>query len=215
MKLSSFKSSCHVITVNSHHPDLIPEQFVCVLTETQTLIFISEKKWKVKSFHVLCACSCWFSRWSWITNILADHSVLRHNLPVCFRELIRCLKWYMDRSAEVVRQDHIQEAMRVRTSEAQTSSMMWSERKNTLLPGVYLIYLNTRAVIAIYIKQLQARKLTNFCSSVFYVCSLFTNIELLVFLWFLDVCCAAETFTQHRSDSVFVTFNFQKHNDRF
>lgn len=32
----------------------------------------------------------------------------------CFRELIRCLKWYMDRSAEVVRQDHIQEAMRVR-----------------------------------------------------------------------------------------------------
>uniref|UniRef100_A0A3B3Z9L3 Uncharacterized protein n=1 Tax=Periophthalmus magnuspinnatus TaxID=409849 RepID=A0A3B3Z9L3_9GOBI len=26
--------------------------------------------------------------------------------------LIRCLKWYMDRSAEVVRQDHIQEAMR-------------------------------------------------------------------------------------------------------
>uniref|UniRef100_A0AAY4C035 Dedicator of cytokinesis 3 n=1 Tax=Denticeps clupeoides TaxID=299321 RepID=A0AAY4C035_9TELE len=28
------------------------------------------------------------------------------------RELIRCLKWYMDRSAEVVRQDHIQEAMR-------------------------------------------------------------------------------------------------------
>ena len=33
---------------------------------------------------------------------------------VVFRELIRCLKWYMDRSAEVVRQDHIQEAMRVR-----------------------------------------------------------------------------------------------------
>lgn len=31
---------------------------------------------------------------------------------VC-RELIRCLKWYMDRSAEVVRQDHIQDAMRV------------------------------------------------------------------------------------------------------
>lgn len=111
--------------------------------------------------------------------------MLRHNLPVCFRELIRCLKWYMDRSAEVVRQDHIQEAMRVRTSEAQTSSMMSSERENTLLPGVYLIYLNTRAVIAIYIKQLQARKLTNFCSSVFYVCSLFTNIELVVFLWFL------------------------------
>lgn len=34
--------------------------------------------------------------------------------PVLFpRELIRCLKWYMDRSAELVRQDHIQEAMRV------------------------------------------------------------------------------------------------------
>lgn len=32
---------------------------------------------------------------------------------VIFRELIRCLKWYMDRSAELVRQDHIQEAMRV------------------------------------------------------------------------------------------------------
>lgn len=34
------------------------------------------------------------------------------SLPVP-RELIRCLKWYMDRSAELVRQDHIQEAMRV------------------------------------------------------------------------------------------------------
>uniref|UniRef100_A0A671KHM7 Dedicator of cytokinesis protein 3-like n=1 Tax=Sinocyclocheilus anshuiensis TaxID=1608454 RepID=A0A671KHM7_9TELE len=31
---------------------------------------------------------------------------------VAYKELIRCLKWYMDRSAEVVRQDHIQEAMR-------------------------------------------------------------------------------------------------------
>ncbi|XP_078803962.1 dedicator of cytokinesis protein 3 isoform X5 [Oryzias latipes] len=31
---------------------------------------------------------------------------------LAYRELIRCLKWYMDRSAEVVRQDHIQEAMR-------------------------------------------------------------------------------------------------------
>ena len=39
-------------------------------------------------------------------------TLLKH--CVC-RELIRCLKWYMDRSAEVVRQDHIQEAMRVRT----------------------------------------------------------------------------------------------------
>lgn len=34
-------------------------------------------------------------------------------LCVPSRELIRCLKWYMDRSAEVVKQDHIQEAMRV------------------------------------------------------------------------------------------------------
>lgn len=33
--------------------------------------------------------------------------------PIFCRELVRCLKWYMDRSAEVVRQDHIQEAMRV------------------------------------------------------------------------------------------------------
>ncbi|CDQ95429.1 unnamed protein product [Oncorhynchus mykiss] len=33
-------------------------------------------------------------------------------LCVPSRELIRCLKWYMDRSAEVVKQDHIQEAMR-------------------------------------------------------------------------------------------------------
>uniref|UniRef100_A0A8C9TY43 Dedicator of cytokinesis 3 n=1 Tax=Scleropages formosus TaxID=113540 RepID=A0A8C9TY43_SCLFO len=32
---------------------------------------------------------------------------------LAYKELIRCLKWYMDRSAEVVRQDHIQEAMRV------------------------------------------------------------------------------------------------------
>lgn len=34
--------------------------------------------------------------------------------PNFCRELVRCLKWYMDRSAEVVRQDHIQEAMRVK-----------------------------------------------------------------------------------------------------
>uniref|UniRef100_A0A5F8GLF9 Dedicator of cytokinesis 3 n=1 Tax=Monodelphis domestica TaxID=13616 RepID=A0A5F8GLF9_MONDO len=32
---------------------------------------------------------------------------------LAYKELIRCLKWYMDRSAELVRQDHIQEAMRV------------------------------------------------------------------------------------------------------
>ncbi|GAA6106956.1 dedicator of cytokinesis protein 3 isoform X2 [Tachysurus ichikawai] len=31
---------------------------------------------------------------------------------LAYKELVRCLKWYMDRSAEVVRQDHIQEAMR-------------------------------------------------------------------------------------------------------
>ncbi|KAJ8264806.1 hypothetical protein COCON_G00139050 [Conger conger] len=31
---------------------------------------------------------------------------------LAYRELIRCLKWYMDRSAEVVRQDHIQEALK-------------------------------------------------------------------------------------------------------
>ncbi|KAE8298901.1 Dedicator of cytokinesis protein 3 Modifier of cell adhesion Presenilin-binding protein [Larimichthys crocea] len=31
---------------------------------------------------------------------------------LAYKELIRCLKWYMDRSAEVIRQDHIQEAMR-------------------------------------------------------------------------------------------------------
>ncbi|XP_028908594.1 dedicator of cytokinesis protein 3 isoform X2 [Ornithorhynchus anatinus] len=31
---------------------------------------------------------------------------------LAYKELIRCLKWYMDRSAELVRQDHIQEAMR-------------------------------------------------------------------------------------------------------
>ncbi|XP_073447730.1 dedicator of cytokinesis protein 3 isoform X6 [Aquarana catesbeiana] len=31
---------------------------------------------------------------------------------LAYRELIRCLKWYMERSADLVRQDHIQEAMR-------------------------------------------------------------------------------------------------------
>ncbi|XP_036388838.1 dedicator of cytokinesis protein 3-like isoform X2 [Megalops cyprinoides] len=31
---------------------------------------------------------------------------------LAYRELIRCLKWYMDRSAEVIRQDHIQEALK-------------------------------------------------------------------------------------------------------
>lgn len=45
----------------------------------------------------------------------------------CFsRELIRCLKWYMDRSAEVVRQDHIQEAMRVsRLSNRDHLRVLW------------------------------------------------------------------------------------------
>ncbi|ERE75225.1 dedicator of cytokinesis protein 3 [Cricetulus griseus] len=31
---------------------------------------------------------------------------------LAYKELIRCLKWYMDCSAELIRQDHIQEAMR-------------------------------------------------------------------------------------------------------
>uniref|UniRef100_A0A8C1XPI6 Dedicator of cytokinesis 3 n=1 Tax=Cyprinus carpio TaxID=7962 RepID=A0A8C1XPI6_CYPCA len=59
-----------------------------------------------------------------IINLLRD-SKFYHFRPVmdtyiqkhfagalAYKELIRCLKWYMDRSAEVVRQDHIQEAMR-------------------------------------------------------------------------------------------------------
>uniref|UniRef100_A0A8C7XIS9 Dedicator of cytokinesis 3 n=1 Tax=Oryzias sinensis TaxID=183150 RepID=A0A8C7XIS9_9TELE len=60
----------------------------------------------------------------YIINLLRD-SRFYHFRPVmdayiqnhfagalAYKELIRCLKWYMDRSAEVVRQDHIQEAMR-------------------------------------------------------------------------------------------------------
>ncbi|XP_076003220.1 dedicator of cytokinesis protein 3 [Genypterus blacodes] len=59
-----------------------------------------------------------------IINLLRD-SKFYHFRPVmdtyiqkhfagalAYKELIRCLRWYMDRSAEVVRQDHIQEAMR-------------------------------------------------------------------------------------------------------
>uniref|UniRef100_A0A8C7DDD3 Dedicator of cytokinesis 3 n=1 Tax=Oncorhynchus kisutch TaxID=8019 RepID=A0A8C7DDD3_ONCKI len=59
-----------------------------------------------------------------IINLLRD-SKYYHFCPVmdtyiqkhfagalAYKELIRCLKWYMDRSAEVVRQNHIQEAMR-------------------------------------------------------------------------------------------------------
>ncbi|XP_068171002.1 dedicator of cytokinesis protein 3 isoform X4 [Antennarius striatus] len=59
-----------------------------------------------------------------IINLLRD-SKYHHFRPVmdtyiqkhfagalAYKELIRCLRWYMDRSAEVVRQDHIQEAMR-------------------------------------------------------------------------------------------------------
>ncbi|KAK1799712.1 hypothetical protein P4O66_006243 [Electrophorus voltai] len=42
-----------------------------------------------------------------------DTYIQRHFAgALAYKELIRCLKWYMDRSAEVVRQDHIQEAMR-------------------------------------------------------------------------------------------------------
>uniref|UniRef100_A0A3P9JKJ7 Dedicator of cytokinesis 3 n=1 Tax=Oryzias latipes TaxID=8090 RepID=A0A3P9JKJ7_ORYLA len=63
-------------------------------------------------------------RYVYIINLLRD-SRFYHFRPVmdayiqnhfagalAYKELIRCLKWYMDRSAEVVRQDHIQEAMR-------------------------------------------------------------------------------------------------------
>ena len=116
VKPSSYKSSCHVDTVNSN---LFPEQFVCVLTERQTFISRVLDFSKVKWLQVLVLVVVdEFQDWLWITIILADGSVPRHNPAVCFRELIRCLKWYMDRSAEVVRQDHIQEAMRVRTSAA-------------------------------------------------------------------------------------------------
>ncbi|OWK02734.1 hypothetical protein Celaphus_00010529, partial [Cervus elaphus hippelaphus] len=41
-----------------------------------------------------------------IINLLRDIKYFH------FRPLIRCLKWYMDCSAELIRQDHIQEAMR-------------------------------------------------------------------------------------------------------
>ncbi|XP_076864318.1 dedicator of cytokinesis protein 3 isoform X7 [Brachyhypopomus gauderio] len=42
-----------------------------------------------------------------------DTYIQRHFAgALAYKELIRCLKWYMERSAEVVRQDHIQEAMR-------------------------------------------------------------------------------------------------------
>lgn len=42
-----------------------------------------------------------------------DTYIQRHFAgALAYKELIRCLKWYMDRSAELVRQDHIQEAMR-------------------------------------------------------------------------------------------------------
>uniref|UniRef100_A0A8C4SZG3 Dedicator of cytokinesis 3 n=1 Tax=Erpetoichthys calabaricus TaxID=27687 RepID=A0A8C4SZG3_ERPCA len=42
-----------------------------------------------------------------------DTYILKHFAgALAYKELIRCLKWYMDRSAEVIRQDHIQEAMR-------------------------------------------------------------------------------------------------------
>ncbi|XP_055773842.1 dedicator of cytokinesis protein 3-like isoform X4 [Salvelinus fontinalis] len=59
-----------------------------------------------------------------IINLLRD-SKYYHFCPVmdtyiqkhfagalAYKELIRCLKWYMDHSAEVVKQNHIQEAMR-------------------------------------------------------------------------------------------------------
>ncbi|XP_075430307.1 dedicator of cytokinesis protein 3 isoform X1 [Ascaphus truei] len=59
-----------------------------------------------------------------IINLLRD-SKFYHFRPVmdtyiqkhfagalAYKELIRCLKWYMERSAELVRQDHIQEAMK-------------------------------------------------------------------------------------------------------
>lgn len=54
-----------------------------------------------------------FTQWLLVGFHIDHHSEL---FLLCFRELIRCLKWYMDRSAEVVRQDHIQEAMRVRAA---------------------------------------------------------------------------------------------------
>ncbi|RXM93907.1 Dedicator of cytokinesis protein 3 [Acipenser ruthenus] len=42
-----------------------------------------------------------------------DTYIQRHFAgALAYKELIHCLKWYMDRSAEVIRQDHIQEAMR-------------------------------------------------------------------------------------------------------
>uniref|UniRef100_A0A3Q1GSH4 Dedicator of cytokinesis 3 n=1 Tax=Acanthochromis polyacanthus TaxID=80966 RepID=A0A3Q1GSH4_9TELE len=71
-----------------------------------------------RSLKVLCVFQVF------IINLLRD-SKYYHFRPVmdtyiqkhfagalAYKELIRCLRWYMDRSAEVVRQDHIQEAMR-------------------------------------------------------------------------------------------------------
>ncbi|XP_072569116.1 dedicator of cytokinesis protein 3-like isoform X1 [Paramormyrops kingsleyae] len=44
---------------------------------------------------------------------VTDNYIHNHfSSAVAYKELIRCLKWYMERSAELTRQDHIQEAMR-------------------------------------------------------------------------------------------------------
>lgn len=54
----------------------------------------------------------------------------RFLFTVCsLRELIRCLKWYMDRSAELVRQDHIQEAMRVDVQCKHWCLFLWDHRR--------------------------------------------------------------------------------------
>uniref|UniRef100_A0A8C6NQL1 Dedicator of cytokinesis 3 n=1 Tax=Nothobranchius furzeri TaxID=105023 RepID=A0A8C6NQL1_NOTFU len=94
------------------------EEIVKVRLNLMTLILIMIKN----SYLVFYEVPSFFQ--VFIINLLRD-SKYYHFRPVmdtyiqkhfagalAYKELIRCLKWYMDRSAEVVRQDHIQEAMR-------------------------------------------------------------------------------------------------------
>lgn len=64
----------------------------------QSLVFIINLLRDIKYFHF---------------RPVMDTYIQKHFAgALAYKELIRCLKWYMDCSAELIRQDHIQEAMR-------------------------------------------------------------------------------------------------------
>ncbi|MBZ3881009.1 Dedicator of cytokinesis protein 3 [Sciurus carolinensis] len=103
---TTLSDDIHELYVYKFLQDILDTLFVILDDNTekygllvfQSLVFIINLLRDIKYFHF---------------RPVMDTYIQKHFAgALAYKELIRCLKWYMDCSAELIRQDHIQEAMR-------------------------------------------------------------------------------------------------------